>query len=152
VQLVLGTPSNPALVDTLVMSNLGYFQLKAAPGAYDLQLAPGRSRDLYVVDNSTAGVAQQARYRPPRGDTDADKTLSCMKDCPLVTWRSVSISATAADARRDLMFVMSLGTESGGRGAGEGHGRDRQPRRQAHAPAPAQAPGLRGRGRAGRGR
>jgi hypothetical protein len=28
-------------VDTLVMSNLGYFQLQAAPGLWDLTLAPG---------------------------------------------------------------------------------------------------------------
>ena len=37
------------MVDTLVMSNLGYFQLKAEPGIYYLTLAPGRSRDLYNV-------------------------------------------------------------------------------------------------------
>ena len=61
VQLVLGTPQQPALVDTIVMSNLGYFQLKAAPGAFDLQLAPGRSRSLYLVDNSTAGVLAQVQ-------------------------------------------------------------------------------------------
>ncbi|BDA49281.1 UDP-glucose:glycoprotein glucosyltransferase 1 [Coccomyxa sp. Obi] len=59
VQLVLGTSQQPAIVDTIVMSNLGYFQLKAAPGAFDLQLAPGRSRTLYVIDNSTAGVVAQ---------------------------------------------------------------------------------------------
>ena len=40
-QLRLGTEAQPGLVDTLVMSNLGYFQLKAAPGVWDLQLAPG---------------------------------------------------------------------------------------------------------------
>lgn len=33
-QLHLGTSDNPHQVDTLVMSNLGYFQLKAAPGWY----------------------------------------------------------------------------------------------------------------------
>lgn len=59
VQLVLGTSQQPAVVDTIVMSNLGYFQLKASPGAFDLQLAPGRSCSLYVIDNSTAGVLAQ---------------------------------------------------------------------------------------------
>lgn len=39
----------PHLVDTLVMSNLGYFQLKSAPGMWYLQLAPGRSTELYSV-------------------------------------------------------------------------------------------------------
>lgn len=32
-QLTLGTPQQPDAQGTLVMSNLGYFQLKAAPGA-----------------------------------------------------------------------------------------------------------------------
>ncbi|KAK9830935.1 hypothetical protein WJX81_007880 [Elliptochloris bilobata] len=58
VQLHLGTPAQPRLVDTLVMSNLGYFQLKAAPGVFVLRLAPGRSADLYVVDNSTDGAVE----------------------------------------------------------------------------------------------
>ena len=31
------------------MSNLGYFQLKAGPGVYNLSLAPGRSKMLYNV-------------------------------------------------------------------------------------------------------
>jgi UDP-glucose:glycoprotein glucosyltransferase len=35
-------PEAPPLVDTLVMSNLGYFQLKSAPGLWKLKLAPGR--------------------------------------------------------------------------------------------------------------
>ena len=41
VQLWLGTGPAPHVKDTLVMSNLGYFQLKAAPGAWNLSLAPG---------------------------------------------------------------------------------------------------------------
>lgn len=41
VQLWLGTGTAPHMKDTLVMSNLGYFQLKAAPGAWNLSLAPG---------------------------------------------------------------------------------------------------------------
>lgn len=31
-QLTLGSPGGPAREDTVVMSNLGYFQLKAKPG------------------------------------------------------------------------------------------------------------------------
>ena len=34
---------------TIVMSNLGYFQLPAQPGAHDLRLQPGRSREVYRV-------------------------------------------------------------------------------------------------------
>jgi len=35
--------------DTLVMTILGYFQLKAAPGLWSLRIREGRSDDLYVV-------------------------------------------------------------------------------------------------------
>ena len=34
---------------TIVMSNLGYFQLPAQPGAHDLRLQPGRSWEVYRV-------------------------------------------------------------------------------------------------------
>ncbi|XP_054800106.1 UDP-glucose:glycoprotein glucosyltransferase isoform X1 [Prosopis cineraria] len=48
-QLILGTKSTPHLVDTLVMANLGYWQMKVSPGVWYLQLAPGRSSELYIV-------------------------------------------------------------------------------------------------------
>uniref|UniRef100_A0A2H1WXD8 SFRICE_018762 n=1 Tax=Spodoptera frugiperda TaxID=7108 RepID=A0A2H1WXD8_SPOFR len=48
-QLVLGTRDKPELMDTIVMANLGYFQLKANPGAWILRLRPGRSDDIYEI-------------------------------------------------------------------------------------------------------
>lgn len=48
-QLILGTRENPELMDTIVMANLGYFQLKANPGAWILRLRPGRSEEIYEV-------------------------------------------------------------------------------------------------------
>ena len=48
-ELVLGPPSQPQLYDTVVMANLGYFQLKARPGAWRLQIREGRSRELYTI-------------------------------------------------------------------------------------------------------
>ncbi|CAG8517343.1 10633_t:CDS:10, partial [Ambispora gerdemannii] len=50
-QLVLGTKSKPALVDTIVMANLGYFQLKANPGVWILGLREGRSTELFEVES-----------------------------------------------------------------------------------------------------
>ncbi|CAI7832218.1 unnamed protein product [Closterium sp. NIES-53] len=44
-----GLVVSSALEDTIVMANLGYFQLKAAPGLWLLQLAPGRSQTLYQL-------------------------------------------------------------------------------------------------------
>ncbi len=46
-QLHLGPPSAPHAVDTLVMANLAYFQLKAGPGRWLLSLAPGRWVHVY---------------------------------------------------------------------------------------------------------
>lgn len=51
-QLVLGTKSQPALVDTIVMANLGYFQLKANPGAWTLRLREGKSSDIYAISHA----------------------------------------------------------------------------------------------------
>ena len=54
-QLILGTKSTPHLVDTLVMANLGYWQMKAFPGVWYLQLAPGRSSELYALKEDGDG-------------------------------------------------------------------------------------------------
>ncbi|KAM4771197.1 UDP-glucose:glycoprotein glucosyltransferase 1 [Rhinophrynus dorsalis] len=48
-QFTLGTATNPVVVDTIVMANLGYFQLKANPGAWILRLRKGRSEDIYNI-------------------------------------------------------------------------------------------------------
>lgn len=63
VQLHLGTETDSKLVDTLVMSNLGYFQLKTGPGSYNLTLAPGKSQDLYAV---TSSDSDQVKCLPPK--------------------------------------------------------------------------------------
>ncbi|XP_041587265.1 UDP-glucose:glycoprotein glucosyltransferase 2 [Vulpes lagopus] len=48
-QFTLGTKNNPVVVDTIVMANLGYFQLKANPGAWILKLRQGKSEDIYKI-------------------------------------------------------------------------------------------------------
>ncbi|CAG9863529.1 unnamed protein product [Phyllotreta striolata] len=48
-QITLGTDNRPVIVDTIVMANLGYFQLKANPGAWLLRLRQGRSADIYDI-------------------------------------------------------------------------------------------------------
>lgn len=54
-QMILGTKSVPHLVDTLVMANLGYWQMKVSPGIWYLQLAPGRSSELYLLKEDDGG-------------------------------------------------------------------------------------------------
>ncbi|TPX12781.1 uncharacterized protein E0L32_000958 [Thyridium curvatum] len=51
VQLLLGTASDPHFADTIVMANLGYFQFKANPGMYDIQLKEGRSSDIFTIES-----------------------------------------------------------------------------------------------------
>lgn len=48
-QFTLGTASEPVIMDTIVMANLGYFQLKANPGAWILKLRRGRSDEIYKI-------------------------------------------------------------------------------------------------------
>ncbi|XP_029039597.1 UDP-glucose:glycoprotein glucosyltransferase [Osmia bicornis bicornis] len=52
-QITLGTEKRPIMVDTIVMANLGYFQLKANPGEWILRLRQGRSAEIY--DFTTVG-------------------------------------------------------------------------------------------------
>nr|XP_027205902.1 UDP-glucose:glycoprotein glucosyltransferase 1-like [Dermatophagoides pteronyssinus] len=48
-QFTLGTKTIPTMYDTIVMANLGYFQLKASPGIWLLSLRQGRSTDIYTI-------------------------------------------------------------------------------------------------------
>ncbi|XP_075056010.1 UDP-glucose:glycoprotein glucosyltransferase 2 [Mixophyes fleayi] len=48
-QFTLGMKNDPVIVDTIVMANLGYFQLKANPGSWTLRLRKGRSEDIYHI-------------------------------------------------------------------------------------------------------
>uniref|UniRef100_UPI003AAA24A0 UDP-glucose:glycoprotein glucosyltransferase 2 n=1 Tax=Centroberyx gerrardi TaxID=166262 RepID=UPI003AAA24A0 len=48
-QFTLGMSRDPLIHDTIVMANLGYFQLKANPGAWILKLRKGRSEDIYQI-------------------------------------------------------------------------------------------------------
>jgi UDP-glucose:glycoprotein glucosyltransferase len=67
-------------VDTLVMQNLGYFQLKASPGLWELGIAPGRSRDLYQIVTATSGSALNTAWgwgrRPTGGGSSAAQQTS----------------------------------------------------------------------------
>lgn len=51
-ELLSGTSGEPATtVGTIVMSNLGYFQLKANPGLWRLAIREGRSADVFDVES-----------------------------------------------------------------------------------------------------
>lgn len=50
-QFVLATNTSDVTMDTIVMANLGYFQLKAEPGAWMLRLRKGRSSELFDISS-----------------------------------------------------------------------------------------------------
>jgi UDP-glucose:glycoprotein glucosyltransferase len=70
VQLILGTEDSPHFDDTIIMANLGYFQFKAQPGLWQINLKPGRSEKLFNID-SVGGLG----YRPQPGDENNEVTL-----------------------------------------------------------------------------
>ncbi|KAK6519007.1 hypothetical protein TWF281_003697 [Arthrobotrys megalospora] len=57
-QLELGTQQNPVMQDTIIMSNLGYFQFKSNPGHWQIRLKPGRSSDIFSIQSlGTSGYS-----------------------------------------------------------------------------------------------
>lgn len=51
VQLELANPDGSSIDDTLVVANLGYFQFKAKPGVFELNIRPGRGRDVFELES-----------------------------------------------------------------------------------------------------
>jgi UDP-glucose:glycoprotein glucosyltransferase len=51
-EVVLATEKNPHFADTIIMANLGYFQFKANPGYYNIQLKSGRSQEVFTIDSA----------------------------------------------------------------------------------------------------
>ncbi|WFD00126.1 killer toxin resistant protein [Malassezia yamatoensis] len=50
-QLLLTTAHNQQVLDTIVMENMGYFQFRAQPGLWSLQIRDGRSADVYEMQS-----------------------------------------------------------------------------------------------------
>uniref|UniRef100_A0A1B6BXN7 UDP-glucose:glycoprotein glucosyltransferase n=1 Tax=Clastoptera arizonana TaxID=38151 RepID=A0A1B6BXN7_9HEMI len=71
-QVTLGTESQPVKVDTIVMSNLGYFQLKANPGAWILRLRQGRSSEIFDITSHEGSDT-------PENSTDIKVLISSFK-------------------------------------------------------------------------
>ncbi|KAF6821409.1 UDP-glucose:glycoprotein glucosyltransferase [Colletotrichum musicola] len=69
-QLVLGTEKEPHFADTIIMANLGYFQFKANPGFYNIQLKQGRTSDIYTIDSIGA-----KGWTPVPGDEGTEVVL-----------------------------------------------------------------------------
>ncbi|KAK3954740.1 UDP-glucose:glycoprotein glucosyltransferase-domain-containing protein [Pseudoneurospora amorphoporcata] len=70
VQLVLATEKDPHFADTIIMANLGFFQFKANPGIYKINLKEGRSSDIFTLDS----IGAQG-WSPVPGDETTEVAL-----------------------------------------------------------------------------
>ena len=124
-QLNLKTPDagswrqGKLISDTLVMSNLGYFQLKGQPGVFNLSIAEGKSRDIYRMA-PTDHAADAA-------DAAATETAAAGESWKLVTVGSWEPDAFPLNVRRrpEMRGVRLLDSiQDGGDGGGGGGGGD----------------------------
>ncbi|KAM0324560.1 hypothetical protein ACHAQA_007945 [Verticillium albo-atrum] len=69
-QVVLGTEKEPHSADTIIMANLGYFQFKANPGLYSINLKEGKTTDIYTIES----VGAQG-WAPVPGDEGTEVAL-----------------------------------------------------------------------------
>ncbi|CZR57642.1 related to KRE5-killer toxin-resistance protein [Phialocephala subalpina] len=77
-QLALGTERDPHTADTIIMANLGYFQFKANPGFYKIDLQEGRSSEIFSID-STGSLG----WSPVPGDESTEVVLMSFKGTTL---------------------------------------------------------------------
>nr|CAD7441964.1 unnamed protein product [Timema bartmani] len=75
-QITLGTELEPVKVDTIVMANLGYFQLKANPGAWTLRLRQGRSAEIFDI------VSQEGGHTSTNSSLYSGVVLCCLVPAP----------------------------------------------------------------------
>ncbi|KAI9843554.1 MAG: hypothetical protein M1837_006230 [Sclerophora amabilis] len=97
VQLVLGTEQDPHFADTIVMANLGYFQFKANPGFWKIDLQEGRSQEIFHIDSAgTKG------YSPEPGDEISDIELTSFQGKTLFPRLSRKPGQDLEDVLEDL--------------------------------------------------
>ncbi|KAI9702623.1 MAG: hypothetical protein M1820_006129 [Bogoriella megaspora] len=77
-QLVLSTDKDPHAADTIIMANIGYFQFKANPGFYRINLQKGRSEEIFNIDS-----AGREGWAPSPGDETTDISLTSFQGLTL---------------------------------------------------------------------
>ncbi|KAK7083347.1 UDP-glucose:glycoprotein glucosyltransferase 1, partial [Halocaridina rubra] len=100
-QFTLGNRQHPVMVDTIVMANLGYFQLKANPGAWLLRLRQGRSADIYAV-------ASHEGTDTPSGSDDVQVIISSFRS------QVVKIRVAKQPGKQNMELLTDESEESGG--------------------------------------
>ncbi|ORY11797.1 UDP-glucose:glyco protein glucosyltransferas-like protein [Clohesyomyces aquaticus] len=107
-ELVLSTEKNPHFADTIIMANLGYFQFKANPGFFKIQLKSGRSQDIFNIDS-----AGPKGWAPQPGDETSEIVLMSFQGTTLFPRLSRKPGKEDADV---LASDESLASELVGKG------------------------------------
>lgn len=124
-QFTLGSNTTDVVQDTIVMANLGYFQLKANPGAWNLKLRPGRSQELYdiashentdtpegsenvivAMSNLKARVIKIRVNKKP--GMEKEKLLEDSKDDDKGIWNTISSSFSGTDSSEDKDNTLNI--------------------------------------------
>ncbi|XP_045583681.2 UDP-glucose:glycoprotein glucosyltransferase 1 isoform X2 [Procambarus clarkii] len=100
-QFTLGNIQQPVMVDTIVMANLGYFQLKANPGAWLLKLRQGRSSEIY-------SIASHEGTDTPAGSEDVQIIMSSFKS------HVVKVRVAKKPGKQNMQLLSDDNEESGG--------------------------------------
>ena len=124
-QFQLGTAHEGPMFDTIVMSNLGYFQLKAVPGVWQLRLREGRSHTIFNISKATGMESQSSTTTPTVVlDSFSGKNLRMvvqrnpgMEKAELYIDPAADVADPAADAAdAALEGEKEIGSTSGGGG------------------------------------
>lgn len=99
-QFTLGNRQQPVMYDTIVMANLGYFQLKANPGAWLLKLRQGRSSEIY-------SIASHEGTDTPSGSEDVQIIMSSFKS------HVVKVRVAKKPGKQNMQLLSDDNEESG---------------------------------------
>lgn len=79
-QLQLVTSDLTPIADTLVVENLGYFQFKAKPGVFQMEIRKGRGQEIFAIES----VGNAGWNSPPvHGDSGTEVTLTSFEGLTL---------------------------------------------------------------------
>ncbi|KAG8959414.1 hypothetical protein FRC03_008014 [Tulasnella sp. 419] len=78
-QLQLASQSGIPVTDTQIVANLGYFQLKAKPGIFKLEIRPGRGREIFEMESA----GNEGRKSPSVAEAGSDVVVASFEDITL---------------------------------------------------------------------
>lgn len=103
VQVQLTKNDGTLIDDTQVVANLGYFQFKAKPGVFHLEIRPGRGREIFKMDSA----GNEGWDSPSVAVAGNEITMTCFEGLTLYPRLSRLPGKENADVLRDDTSVPS---------------------------------------------